>query len=297
MFHYLQQALRRRGPNEFIPLDIQPDNGFNYLKLVSRCRTQNEFNRLHIVFENILTPRELAGIGNLAKTSRFSKPSLSWLEKIRTWAPQLFDAPQEYERRSFSRYVTLYEDPKLDARDKSLLVIFSGNGRRPMMPVSVFLQFVNSRSWDVVVLKKCARNSYLLGLEGISADLPGLIECLRSTIASGRYQRVITLGTSAGGFAAIWAAVLLSADRGVSVGGSPPRPLPQSLRGDQGTASRADLCFVYGAGATADYQAALLLLGIFGGRLRSVPEVDKHSVLGHLLKRSQFAQFLDEMLV
>ena len=45
-----------------------------------------------------------------------------------------------------------------------------------------------------------------------------------------------------------------------------------------------------------DYQAALSLLDLFGGRLRPVTEVDGHNVLGRLMKRGQFAEFVEEML-
>lgn len=292
MFHYLQQALHLGAPNEFIRSDLERHNGFDYLKLASRCTTQNTFNRLHIELENICTPRELVGIAKLAETSELPTPTFKWLRKIGRWAPNLFNAPQRYDRRLFSWPVMLYQDPEHDMREKGLLVAFSSNARRLMMPISVFLQHVDSRRWDVVVLKKSA-HSYLLGLEGVSTDLRGLTEYVETTLSSRQYRRVITLGVSAGAFAAIWAAVLMGADRGISVGGCPPRPLPCSM-GDQRAPHGADLCFVYGS--AQDHQSALALLDFFGGRLRPVPEVDTHGVLGQLLKRGQFGEFLNEML-
>ena len=66
----------------------------------------------------------------------------------------------------------------------------------------------------------------------------------------------------------------------------------------QGTTAQdeVDLCFVYGSDNVLDYQAALSLLDLFGGRLRPVTEVDGHNVLGRLMKRGQFAEFVEEML-
>jgi hypothetical protein len=300
MFHYLQQALRRLRPKEIILLgieDIEPDGAFDYLKLASRCRTQNEFNRLHIGLENVLVPLELAYIAMLAKTSEIPEPSRLWLQRIgRKWTPEMFDTPQRYERRSFSRHVILYQNPERDVRNKGLLVAFSGNGRRMMMPISVFLQFLDSRLWDVVVLKKCARNSFLLGLEDVSTDFRGLVEFVETTVSSMQYRRVITLGTSSGGFAATWAAVLMDADRGISVCGRPPSQLPSLPMGYQEAPHGADLCFVYGGDCAQDHLSALALLDLFGGRLRPVPDIDRHGVLGELLKRGQLAEFLDEML-
>jgi hypothetical protein len=293
MFHYLQHALRWRAPNKLVRLPLEPENGFDYLKLASRCRTQNQFNHLHIELENICTPLELVGIAELAKTSKIPKPSHLWLEKIGKWAPELFKAPQRYERRSFSSQVILYQNPERNVREKGLLVAFSTEARRLMMPISVFLQYVDSRRWDVVILKKGA-HSWLLGLEGVS-DFRSVVEYVETTIASMQYRRVITLGTSVGGFAATWAAVLMGADRGISVCGCPPRLLPSSIA-DQLAPHGADLCFVYGRDSAKDHQSALALLGLFGGRLRPVPEIDRHGVLGQLLKRGQFADFLNETL-
>jgi hypothetical protein len=293
MFDYLQQVLIWRRRREVNVLDVQPESSFDYLELASRCRTQNEFNRLHIELENILTPLELAGIAKLAKVSERTG---SWLQNLQKWKPELFESPQGYERRSFSRQVTLYQNPKGDAHDKGLLVAFSGDARRLMMPVSVFLQFVDSRMWDVVVLKRGSRNSYLLGLDSISTDFHGLIEYLQTTFTPAQYRRVMTLGTSSGGLAAVWAAFLMGADRGISIAGGPPRPLPALTTGDRPAPDGVDLCYVYGMDCPRDHQAALSLLDIFGGRLRPVPDIDAHVVLSRLLKSGKLAEFLDEML-
>jgi hypothetical protein len=296
MFHYLQKALRKRRPKEFIVYNIEPDSDFDYLKLASACRTQNAFNRLHIGLENICTPLEVAEIAKLASSSKSPEAIGSWLKKFRLWIPELFDAPQGYVRRTFSRHVILYQNPERAVCDKGLLVAFSGNARRLSMPVSVFLQFVDSRSWDVVVLKKCSRGSYLLGLEGVSNNFRGLVEYLQTALSSMQYRRVITLGTSAGGFAATWAAVLMGAERGISLSGCPPNALPSPTIGDQPAPNGADLCFVYGMDSAPDHQSALALLDLFGGRLRPVAGIDTHNVIGQLMKRGQFAEFIDEML-
>jgi hypothetical protein len=296
MFNYLHEALRRRGPKETIVPDMEPAGATNYLKLAWRCQTQNEFNRLHIELENICTPLELAGIAELAKSSKIPEPSRLWLEKIGKWTPGIFDAPQRFECHSFSAHVTLYQDPERSVRDKGLLVAFAGNARRLMMPVSVFLQFVESRLWDVVVLKKDGRNSYLDGMDSVATDFHGLVEYVKTTFSPVQYRRVITLGTSSGGFAAAWAALLMDADRGVSISGCPPRALPARVEDRRAKRHGVDLCYVYGMESAPDHQSAIALLGLFGGRLRPVPDIDTHGALGRLLKRGQFAEFLDEML-
>ena len=290
MLHFTQQNLSWPTLDESIRSTIERTNGFDYLELASCCETQNMFNRLHIELENICTPLELAGIAKLADTTELPIPTRKWLRKLGRWAPNLLNAPQRYERRQFSWPVMLYQDTQHDMRQKGLLVAFASAARRIMMPISVFLQHVDSRAWDVLVLKRSA-HSYLLGLEGVSIDLPGLTGYIETALHSSQYRRMMTLGVSAGGFAAIWAAVLMGADRGTSVGGGPPRPLPFSVGN---TSLETDLCYVYGS--AQDHKSALAMVDIFGGRLCPVPDVDVHGVLGQLLKRGQFGAFLDEML-
>jgi hypothetical protein len=84
---------------------------FDYLKLTSRCKTENEFNRVHIKLENILTPAEFAAIAALAKEPNFPGHGRKWVKKILSWTPALVDAPRRFERHAFSDYVLLYQDP------------------------------------------------------------------------------------------------------------------------------------------------------------------------------------------
>ena len=288
IFDYVQHALRRQV------LSLERVDEVDYLQRASRCKTQNQFNQLHIWLEGILTPRELARLSKLAKRSNCPEPSRLWLKKIRKLVPKESSRPpQGYQRLEFTQHVTLYQNPKRDSRDKGLLVAFTGNARRLMMPIPVFLQFVDAQFWDVLLLKKCARNSYLLGIEGISTDFRGLIDYIETTTSAMQHRSVITLGASGGGFSAIWAAVLMRATRGICVCGSPPSSLPSLIKR---APNGPDLCFVYGEDCVLDHHAALTLVDLFGGRLRPIAEIDEHGALAELLKRGQFANFIAEML-
>jgi hypothetical protein len=87
----------------------------------------------------------------------------------------------------------------------------------------------------------------------------------------------------------------MGATRGISAGGCPPRTLPD-LRLAELPAPATDFCMVYSEGARSDHDAALALRGLFGGRLCPIADVEGHSVLGQLMKRGRFGEFLDEML-
>ena len=272
-----------------------------YLALTSRCRTENQLNKLHIDIERLFAPLEICSIADLAKVQQLPPQSGRWLDKISSFSPGIFDSPQRFSRQHLSENVLLFQDTNQDATEKSLLVAFCGNGHRLQMPISLFLQCLDAREWDVVLVHKGPKKRpYIRGVEGVSAHLPGVIRFIRVRTSLAPYKRVTTLGTSAGGYAAILAAILMHAARGISICGSPPQaPLGFWLRWKLRQASAGDkpeLEFVHGADFERDHAASLSLLSSFGGRVRSIAGVGDHNVLFALLKRGQLAEFLREVL-
>jgi hypothetical protein len=205
-----------------------------YLPLALECRTQNQFNRLHIHLENILSPREFALLADLAKRQQFPERSRNWLEKIGGLSPSLFDSPQAYSRRALSENVLFYQDPERAPATKTLLVGFAGDARRLMLPIAVFLQCLDARAWDLVLLRKGPqKRPFSKGVEGVSRHLPSVLSYVNRLVAARRYRRIVTLGTSGGGFYAIVAAILLDGASGVSIG--EPRPHRRSDSGCVGS--------------------------------------------------------------
>ena len=271
-----------------------------YLTLASQCRTVNQFNKLHIRLEKHLAPAE---IGYLAGLDVQQLPSLTyeWLRKLASFSPGMIDSPQRFERQPLSEHAVLYKDPDWDEGEKSLLLAFCGNGGRLGMPTSVFLQCLTSRDWDVLVLRKGPQHrSYMAGLEGVANTLPGVVRYIRNGTIATRYKRVITLGASAGGYAAVLTALLMNTARGISICGSPPQaPLSLWLRWRLRKAierHQPELEFVHGADSERDRAASLLMLDSFGGRLRPLPSVGEHNVLFALFKRGHIAEFLHDVL-
>jgi hypothetical protein len=280
------------------------DHGsLDYAALSSRCRTKNEFRRLHIDLENTLAPTELREIKKFIDTQDADAPGHGWVGELQKLSPELFEVPQAYQRRSLTSRATLYQDPASDVAERGLLVAFSGDARRLMLPVCVFLQLIDSRRWDVLVLRKNGKTSFLRGLEGVSSSLPGLIRYVQRAVAATRYRRTITLGTSGGGSAAIMAALLMEADRGVSICGSALK-----LRGGiwlrhrialgqrKAAAAGRELWYIYGSDCARDLQAARALLDRYGGELYPIPGADEHNVFRWLLERGQLAAFLDGII-
>ena len=274
-----------------------------YLPLALECCTQNQFNRLHIHLENILAPREFVLLADLARRQQFPERSRNWLEKIGGLSPGLFDAPQAFSRRSLSDNVLFYQDHEREASAKSLLVGFAGDARRLMLPIAVFLQCLDARAWDIVLLRKGPHKwPFSKGVEGVSRHLPSVLSYVKTSISADQYQRIVTLGTSGGGFYAIVAAILLDGASGVSIGGAAPKAslgfrLRWQLAYHRAFAEREpEFKFVYSAGHDLDRKAAMALQGAYGGKLRPVAGVAEHNALAPLLARGELAEFLNEIL-
>lgn len=273
----------------------------DYLPLALRCRSKNEFNLLHIAFENILAPAEFTYFMDLVASQQLPKQTYDWLRKIAGLSPGLYDAPQHFQRTALAENVLLYRNPTASEGGKTLLIGFTGNARRLMMPIAIFLQCLDSRLWDVLLLRKgLEQSNYLEGVRGIANNFPELVEYVGKAASADKYCRVMTYGTSGGGFAAILAAVLLGATRGVSVCGAPPlldSCLEAQLAGRPTPAVEPpQLHYIYGADCETDRQSALALQNSFGGTLHPVAGVDDHYALKPMLKAGQFQTFLNELL-
>jgi hypothetical protein len=265
----------------------------DFAALAANCRTQNEFNRLIITLENTLAPAEVASIAKLDLVSPTKERSELWLEKLRKWQPDLFRSPQKYEGEGLFPGAIFYEDPATPRGGKSLLLAFCGNAERLMIPVSVFLQILDSSLWSVLVVRKRKSTFYINGIERVADDFPGLTRRIEAQLHTHRYRRVVTLGTSAGGFFAIWAAALIDAQRGISVGGFRPTNIGEPL---VGAPADADFRIVFGEKSPMDFERALAIQKLFGGSLQPVPGVAEHNVFAALMKQRRLIQHLEGIL-
>ena len=274
-----------------------------YLPLALECSTQNQFNRLHIHLENIFAPQEFVLLADLARREHFPERSRNWLERIEGLSPGLFDRPQAFSRRVLSENVLFYQDHGRETAAKSLLVGFAGDARRLMLPIAAFLQCLDARAWDLVLLRKGpSKRPFSRGVEGVSRHLPSVLNFVKTSIAAGQYQRIVTLGTSGGGYYAIVAAILLDGAIGVSIGGAAPKTslgfrLRWRLAYHRASAKREPAFkFVYSADHEVDRRAATAMQAAFGGKLRPVAGVTEHNALAPLLARGELAEFLNEIL-
>ena len=265
----------------------------DYLALARACRSENQFNRLHIDLDRTLAPLEIAAIRKVADTQGFPRAGRAWLKTVEEQSPTLFAAPEPFERQAIHDNLALYRGGS--RRDRArLLIAFTGIARRLMIPTASFLQALDARDWDVALVKNAG--SFLDGAEGLASDLDGLLRVVSAKVGPNRYASVTVFGVSSGGGPAIVAACRLGARRGVSMcGSSGERLLGTSVRPHLWPLlmrRRPELVYVHGAGNETDREAAGAMAASWGGSTLPVDGVQSHNVMGSLLKRGLLKGFL-----
>jgi len=313
-----------------------------YAGLLLSCKTPNQVNGLHIEFENSITPAEvfeLAAAGAsivdhvdargheapgapesqvyaVLREALSSAPpvhasyALRWIANMQAFMSLSGkDRPEPFLRQRRGQYVSLYTDGK-DSPSKRLAICFAGAGQRMMMPTGVFLQHIDASQNDVLMLRDVARNGYRHGIPGVADSLEELVQIIGANRKK-TYSSVVSLGVSGGGMPAIWAALQLDLDKGVSVGGNNPADQRWQLWEDEGIArpfrhfrarmTRApNLLYVFGADQRRDREAASGLAELLPVRTIAVVgnggKPSGHNALYTLLQRGALSGFLEEAL-
>lgn len=196
-----------------------------------RGLSTNRSNQLRLQHGRVMRPRELQGL--LLAWLASGEPSqalAAWLCETRTDAPTLLTAPAGYgeavEVRDLGAVQLHGYRRRTDAARpvRRLVLAFGSNANAVAMSAPCFLQLLGPFATDVVlVLRERPHQQTFYGREGSTSVLAHLLEALPTLVPLASYEQVVTIGYSGGGFAAAVAAVALGADRGVSLGGGPPR--------------------------------------------------------------------------
>jgi len=115
-----------------------------------------------------------------------------------------------------------------------LVVAFGGLANSiGAMPPFEFLRMLRSPEVDKLFVRDLRQSWYQRGVEGCSTDVATTAQWLRAMVETRPYQRVVTLGTSAGGFAALLFGAMLEVDHVLAFG-------PQTFLGPTQRARHAD---------------------------------------------------------
>lgn len=306
-----------------------------YRRAARHCRTANQIHALHIALENRMTPAELMALRTaqgpwfgprmlLRRALRTLPPAWrrwhdetapaalrdEWLRKLqRFYSLARETRPQPYRRRKLSRHLRLYSAG--GARDdKTLVLCFVGAAQRPGLPVPVFLQHLDARRHDVLMVGYPRGKGLRQGLPELAGSFEASIDRLRDMVELGAYRRCVALGTSGGGTPAVLAALRLGLAAALSAGGgSPTDPRWLAALGEEvGELARRyaraasplpRLVLAYGVDAPQDVAAARAFAACVPAELRPVSDGRRpapHNIFQLLLRRRRLRGFLESAL-
>ena len=282
-----------------------------YLAKLALCTTPNQFNRLHIALESLLAPAEICALIDGVRERSLAVPpaSVYWLGQMDTLLRGDGRRVQGYVRHAIAEGASAYAAPGDDrARmGRTLVLAFTGDAGRLMMPISLFLQHCPADRYEFVLLTDQTRCFFLKGVTGLGDDFPTSIARLRDLCAPSRFGRAISFGTSAGGLATVWAAVALGLTRAVSVGGVTPTEVAErdrtqhmSTEGFDEAIQRAtrlpEVLLVAGERHERDQGKALTMSALLPSTTITVPGAANHNVLFDVWKAGGLDDLLDRLL-
>jgi hypothetical protein len=167
---------------------------------------------------------------------------------------------------------------------------FTGSSARLLMPTSVFLQHLDARRTDLVLIRYPAGQGFSRGIPGLAEGFGGSVERLRTLVRVDEYAACATLGTSGGGLAALMTAMQLGAAAALSVGGrGPDEPRWHEALGTSAGAALQEhagrlagtprVFLAFGRDHAADKAAAEAMARVVPARLVEI--VDPRGKVGH----------------
>ncbi len=248
---------------------------------------------------------------HLRPGSTFSQESFLWFDRIEDWARRSGKNDVEpFSRRRLMPGIMAYDGPG-QSRDKTLLICMTGRSFRMMVPISILLQHLPAASFDVLVFRDPLKNGYRTGIRGLGSNLEELIGGIDRLIPHDRYQRVVTLGVSAGGLPALLVCMTLQFSKGIAISGnSPDDPRWQGYGGGlhrtlanliEQPGYDPNLLVMYGADHVADRESARRLAELLPAQLLEVRSDAAgldigHNVLYPILAQSRLGDFLERVV-
>jgi hypothetical protein len=176
----------------------------------------------------------------------------------------------QLKRQQRTGSFSLFSNPENTTR--SLFVIWVGGSRRPMMPLSIFLEGARPLGMDVLVIRPHPKTWYKAGVKGFGADLPQVISGLSNYISEKKYDNVYCQGQSLGTLPALLSTALPNLRRTLIVGPVSPNAVDPKIFGEftdrlKRMEIRPKVSIAVGSNAPKDISAAEALGQIFETKL------------------------------
>lgn len=278
------------------------------------------------MLENYLTSDELMKIERLiVKQNGFLKvqlAKLTFLQKLagryapgskfyeltsKTLNGKLFRLPHQKKLRVTSSYIRVlrtasmsyFQHPKNTSN--SLLVVWTGSGRRPLMPLAIFLDGAEPLCLDVLILRSQPGKYYSTGVSFFGKDMPSSVIALEQLIKVKRYENVYIEADSLGTFPALYCLGLPKLKSVLVSGPIDPRTIDgkafETLVSKQNKATQLPrLIYAVGSDSKSDYKSAMFLRDYFPGQIEIVKNA-KHNTLWGFAKKGLLDKWLSKQLL
>ncbi len=272
----------------------------------NRCRQPTDFYRLQMPLECTASPTDFADLQR--ERDRLPQPAQEWLASIWQMMFSERQALRPFVRQAVGSHVWRYASPGSDASGKDLLIAFADQAHRLFLPTAVVLQHLPETPMDVVLVQDPSRNFFMNGVAGYGENLSEVLSRLRADLDPSRYRRLLCLGASSGGAAALRAGVVFGAARAVALCARLPNvekrkvavseaELQMLLSPCKGVdQTRTKLFCVFSALQSVDRAAAASLSADRLAALVPVHGQGKHNLLFTLLQQQRLGRFLRDAL-
>lgn len=127
-----------------------------------------------------------------------------------------------WTRREISGDAFMYQTSTLPDRTKTLVVGFCGNAMRLMLPVYAILEHLDPDAVALLLVRDPERAHYARGVPGLGRSVDEVADALQAIAVQSGCRQVVGLGTSAGGLAAVCAALRNNWAGAMAVGADTP---------------------------------------------------------------------------
>ncbi len=309
----------------------QEDNQSNrsleraYLRLANNCSTPNEHRKLNIKLETYLTADQWVRIENVINQQhgRIS----TWLAKqsaTRYLAGRFFANSKLYSLVSKVSYAHKFSMKDMgrnrgvgklvrkqttrtfsyfvhsENSTRSLLILWTGSGRRPMMPMSIFLEGVRPLQVDVLVIRPDQKTRSYTRVKGFGENLSDAILGISGFITKNKYQNVYCQGQSLGTLPALLCTALPAIDRTLIAGPVDPQSIDAQVLGEFTSellkaGIRPKVTIAVGTDAPKDILAAETVGQVFETQIIMVKNA-KHNPLWVFAKKGKLDNWLRQHL-
>ena len=297
-----------------------------YLRLANNCSTPNEHRKLNIKLETYLGADQWVRIEDVI-TQQHGRIS-TWLAKqsaTRFLAGRFLPKSKFYflvskvshahkfssrdlrrnqasaqlvkaqATRTFSHFV------HSENTTRSLLILWTGSGLRPMMPLSIFLEGVRPLQTDVLIIRPDYKTRRFARVQGFGDTLPEAILGVSDFITNNNYQHAYCLGLSLGTLPAVLSTTVPNIKRTLIAGPVSPSTIAPELYGEFATqlqkkGIRPKVIIAVGTDAPKDLLAADTLGEVFETEITMVKNA-QHNPPWVYAQRGQLDSWLRQHLI